>query len=58
MTRLAPAVVDAIRGALEEAARDSVEGPAATARRVAAELERSGWDVQPAHGVKVPGSPS
>ena len=54
----APAAVAVIRAALEEAARDVVDGPADTARRVAAELERCGWDVQPAQGVTVPGSRS
>ncbi|AFU62181.1 hypothetical protein SV1_41 [Streptomyces phage SV1] len=52
---MTPAAVAVIRGALEEAARDVVDGPADAARRVAAELERCGWDLKPSHGAKVTG---
>ncbi|MER8042568.1 hypothetical protein [Streptomyces sp. NPDC094032] len=51
----APAALAVIRAALEEAARELVDGPDDAARRVAAELERSGWDVQPAYGSIPPG---
>lgn len=50
----APAAVAVIRAALEDAARDVVDGPADAARRVADELARCGWDVRPAHRVTIP----
>ncbi|APD18574.1 hypothetical protein SEA_PICARD_44 [Streptomyces phage Picard] len=52
------AAVAVIRAALEDAARDVVDGPADAARRVAAELARSGWAVRPAHAVTIPGTRS
>ncbi|MFB7452819.1 hypothetical protein [Streptomyces sp. NPDC056194] len=58
MNKPTPAAVAVIRAALEDAARDRVDGPADAARRVATELARCGWDVRPAHGATIPGSRS